>query len=333
MVLYVEPSRVTPYKAPARARTTMTDEEAVAMRSQVPDNPVALPPDHLACEGCGVAVDGPVTSVTPVPPKTQHTVPSAPVSFSRCPQCTLLRDTADAYVSARPALAARLGEHIARERVSSVLFGLAILGKPVPDDLSGLLPRLHPAAHVVWFRSPSALSHDRCSPYPWAHVTLGQRAALRTAYAAVLRDRLALTQPPVAVACPSHGCLLCGVAAVRRSAIEVSRGGGESATVHTLWRAVTTLPTALGGQGPDHVFGHVCPACAEAIAEAGAVGPSARERAVVEHVRATLGDAKADRLRTLLTDDFPPSLPAWGAVTRPASATPWGHLRRVIQRL
>ena len=135
------------------------------------------------------------------------------------------------------------------------------------------------------------------------------------------------------LACPSGGCLLRGVAAVRRAAFEVTRGGGQEAAVHRVWTTVTTLPTALGGRGADHVTGHVCPPCADAIEDVGAIGPSARERAVVERVRRTLGDAKADRLKRLLTDDFPPTLPAWGAVSRPANAVPWSHLVSVVDRL
>lgn len=325
-------SRVTTYKPP-RLRTTMTEEEADALRATVPDNPVRLPADHLACEGCGVAVAGPVTSVTAVPPKTQNTLPSAPVEFARCPQCQLLREKADAYVSARPALAARLGDHIARERVASVLFGLAILAKPVPDDLTLLLPRLHPAAHGVWFNSPLSLARDQCSPYPWAHVTLGQRAALRTAYAAVLRDRLALREPPIALPCPSGGCLLCGVATISRSAIEVAHGGGSAVVGAQVWTTVTATPAALGAGGPDHINGHLCPPCSDAIEAEGAIGPSALGRAVVEHVRRTLGEERATRLRSRLTDDFPPTLPAWGGLHAEPNREPWSHLGSAVDVL
>lgn len=165
-------------------------------------------------------------------------------------------------------------------------------------------------------------------------MTLSQRTRLRTAYAATLRDLLALSAPNVAVRCPSGACLLCGVASVNRAAFEVARRGGVEETALAVWRSVNTAPVALGGHGPNSITGHVCPACANAIDDAGSVGPSARGRAVVDHVRRTKGHQRADRLRSLLSDDFPPTLPGWGAVpgARP-SAEPWAHLRRVIDRL
>ena len=45
----------------------MTEEEAEQLRSQVPDDPIRLPADHLACEGCGVAVpfSDPTAAVEP----------------------------------------------------------------------------------------------------------------------------------------------------------------------------------------------------------------------------------------------------------------------------
>jgi hypothetical protein len=64
----------------------------------------------------------------------------------------------------------------------------------------------------------------------------------------------------------------------------------------------------------------------------GAVDPSAGARAVVQYVRSSLGDAKASRLRVVLEDDSP-NVPECGAVARPANATPWAHLRRLIDRL
>ena len=45
------------------------------------------------------------------------------------------------------------------------------------------------------------------------------------------------------------------------------------------------------------------------------------------------GTVKSLRLRKLLKDDFPPALPAWGALNLRPSAEPWAHLRRVIDRL
>jgi hypothetical protein len=65
-----------------------------------------------------------------------------------------------------------------------------------------------------------------CSPYPFAHLRIGQRSALRAAYATLLKERVAGTAPPVKVLPPpvtdwitganpliivEGGCLLCGV--------------------------------------------------------------------------------------------------------------------------
>lgn len=92
-------------------------------------------------------------------------------------------------------------------------------------------------------------------------------------------------------------------------------------------------PGGAGGQGPEAVHGHPCPQCAEAVEEVGAVGHSARGRAVVAHVRHVAGEVKADRPRALLDDDFPPTLPGWGAVHLPPNQQPWSHLVRVVDRL
>jgi len=242
--------------------------------------------------------------------------------------------SAGAYVKEHPALAARIGNEIARERVESVLYGLAILGQPAPLDLGFLLPRVHPAAHEVRFPHPLRLMRDGCNPYPWAHVSLLQRAGLRSAYAATLRDRLALSAPPVVLRCPTGGCLFCGVAAVNRAAIEVARRGGVEAATRAVWRPVLVLPTSLGGSGPKHVDGHACPDCASAIDDVGGIGWRARARAVVSYLSQS-SPQKAQRLRSILESDFPPALPGWGALPEPRSPNrnAWTHLDGLINRL
>ena len=98
---------------------------------------------------------------------------------------------------------------------------------------------------------------------------------------------------------------------------------------------VNTDAGALGGRGPDPVRGHVCPACSNAIEAEGAVVPTARERAVVAFLRTCVSQAKANPLRSMLAEDYPPSLPGWGASPTPRvpNAEPWSHLRRIIERL
>lgn len=317
------------------ARTAMTDAEAAALRAKVPDDPARLPENSLACEACGVAV--------PVPPEP-HREPLLPQvgekalphreKFARCPECAKVREQAEQYVAKHPALAARMGPWIARERIESVLLGLTILGRPLDvDDLGLLLPRMHPPSHEVWFNDPLTPTRGgRCSPHPFAHVTLTQRAELRKAYAAVLRDRLAKTQPSVPVRCPSAACLLCGVGKVERSALEVARRGGPIASASTVWRPVMTSQTALGRTGPDRVTGHVCPACNSAIEEAGAIGQTAIGNAVLAHV-AIRAPKKAKRLLTMLEDDFPPRLLGWGVLNQRPNPEPWWHLVKVLDRI
>jgi hypothetical protein len=80
------------------------------------------------------------------------------------------------------------------------------------------------------------------------------------------------------------------------------------------------------------VNGHVCPSCGVAIEAAGAVGRSARGRAVVAYV-GHFSEQKAQRLRSMLSGDYPPMLPAWGALNQRPNAAPWSHLQKVIDRL
>lgn len=314
-----------------RSHRVIQPEETERLRATVPDDPIKLPSGHLACEACGVAVlTRAVASRTVLPSPSERGMHA--VEFARCSSCEGVRAQAEAYVDAHPALAARLGD-IAAERIESALFGLAILGQKPSGDLALLLPRMHPAAHGVWFSNPLTLQPQRCSPYPWAHVSLGQRAELRKAFAATLRDRLALSEPPVEVACPSGGCLLCGVRAIERSAIEVTQRGGLAAVARAVWRPVLTSVHALGRRGPDQVSGHVCPACSEAITDAGGIGQHAIGNAVLAHVQHTRGETKARRLQSLLMDDFPMHLLGWGALNARPSGTPWFHLVKVLDRL
>lgn len=131
----------------------MTDEQAERQRRLVPDNPIDLPDDHLPCEGCGVAVQTSVATVsTSGMAATANSRPPSTVPFARCSSCWEAHDAADRYVSDRPTLAARMGDVVAREAVESCLFGLTVLDKHAPaDDLAAVLPRLHPAAASIRF--------------------------------------------------------------------------------------------------------------------------------------------------------------------------------------
>ena len=129
------------------------------------------------------------------------------------------------------------------------------------------------------------------------------------------------------------GCLFCGVASVDRPAIEVAQHGGVETVRRAVWHEVNTNPKALGSNGPENVWGHLCPDCTRAIKDRGGIGWAARAQALVTFV-SHQSIAKAQRLRSECEGDYPPVLPAW-RVTPSAkpSAQPWEHLRRVIDRL
>lgn len=321
----------------ARGRAPMTEEETERLRASVPDDPIKPPPGTLACEACGIAVLQPKPTTTAYPESvtlTGRVQYGKPVQFSRCEGCQATRDQADAYVAAHPRLGARAGPEIARERVESVLFGLAVIAQDATGtDLTLMLPRMHPASHEVRYSHPKRDTQGRCTQRPWAHVSLTDRATLRKAYADTLRDRLALKQPPAVVRCPSGACLMCGVTSITRSAIEVTRAGSVAAVALAAWRQVWTTPAALGGRGPEQVWGHVCPACDRAIQEEGAVGWPARVQAVAAH----LGSSSVTKARAFEADVLTgpqPWLPSWSvAGGGKANARPWAHLQRYLDRL
>lgn len=306
----------------------MTTERAEHLRSQVPDDPIPLPVGHLACEVCGVAVPVDVFAEVIEPKKTRR----AP--YARCHDCQALHGHAVELADGHPYLNSRLGIPVVIDRIEWTLWGLAVIGQTMRAvDVPVMLARLQSLGQNVGFRSSTHLARRECSPYAWAHVGVSDRAALRAAFGAALRDRLALKAGPVIIASPSTACLMCGVATISRPAIEVSRRGSVGATQLATWRAVLVDRTSLGGMpSPDRVEGHVCPDCTDAIDEVGGVGWRARSRAVVSYLRHS-SPQKAQRLRSMIDSDFPPTLPAWWASRQPPSAEPWSHLRRLIDRL
>ena len=141
----------------------------------------------------------------------------------------------------------------------------------------------------------------------------GQRAALRTGYAALLRERVARNAPPVRISPPpitvtrvgtvraESGCLLCGVGSVLVDAAEVARAGGRLPAARLLWTARRTSVTSLGTQGAEMVSGHLCPTCDESVEHAG--GLDAR----IGHISRDHGDVEfwvervdADRSKAVL---------------------------------
>jgi hypothetical protein len=321
---------VVPGAGSSTVSPKMTEEQAERLRSQVPDDPIALPVGHLACEVCGVAVPVDVFAEVIDPRKSRRE------PYTRCPECRALHQRAVKLADEHPFLNSRLGLPVVVDRIEWTLWGLAVIGQTMGGaNVPVMLTRLYQLGQMVAFRIRTERARRECSPYPWAHVGLTERASLRAAYGAALRDRLALRAEPVVIACPSTACLMCGIATITRPAIEVSRRGSVGATQLGTWRAVLVDRTALGGgPSPKRIQGHLCPACTEAIDEVGGVGRRARGRAVAVYLSRSSRD-KADRLRSLMEGDFPPLLPAWGASTPPRAANqaPWAHLQGLLNGL
>lgn len=272
-------------------------------RAQVPDDPIRLPKDMLACEGCGVAVSGPVVDSLPLDVGGKIVA-----QYARCQDCQRLHDHAN-------------GDR----RVRTALYALAVIGQPPPEDPLPLVPWMR--VDVSW-ADPEAPSRDLCNPHPWAHVTMSQRAQIREAYLLAMRSRVRLGAPAMVLPPPWGGaCLFCGLGSMSMQPIEVVRRGGRERAAHSIWRRIQTQPTALGGHGPELVDGFVCPPCREALDACGAVGVRARARAFEAYVRTHRGEAEANRVRSILDSYEVITLPGWAAlgVSRPNSE-PWSHV-------
>ena len=341
--------------APTAASVPPREQQAV------PDTPVRLPEGFLACAGCGVAVavDSPGTEVVRALALRREGTPNTvggqevEVELAVCRTCRALRRHALALARAHPRLTKRIGsQEVAADRLLNALYAVAVsrgadaaLTLEVGEvELHALLAHLTvPGAQARWLaRFSPVLAKDAnpstCSPYPWAHVKVGARAALRSAHAAVLRERVAAGAPPVDLSPPGPlaGCLVCGVASVRVTALEVARAGGREAAALGVWTGMRALPQALGGRpGPEPLSGDLCPACAAAVQAVGSVGPSAMERSLTAHLRATGREQEGSRLRSGEVS----GLVTWGALVdaaqrrgQPApeaNSRPWDHVRIV----
>ncbi|MBD3926482.1 hypothetical protein IEZ26_17795 [Nocardioides cavernae] len=169
----------------------LTYEDAVRLRTLVPDDPIPLPPGHLACEGCGVAHTGPVVSTIDLGNGW------TPVEFTRCPHCQRLHDRA-------PDLPTR-----------NVLFALSVIRMEPPEDPTRLVPWMQVAARAVMWLDPEAPNGRLCSPQRWAHVSVGKRAQIKEALLLALRSRAHVGAPLLDVPPPwGRACLFCGVGSV-----------------------------------------------------------------------------------------------------------------------
>lgn len=279
-----------------------------ALRATVPDDPIRLPPGHLACEGCGIAHDGPVVASVPLG--------RLAVNYTRCPDCQALHDQASA-----------LAEGLAYRRTVDTLYALSIVGIAAPKDPAPLVPWMHLVGSAVPWLDPAAPTEGWCSPHPWAHVRLSQRAQIKEAYLLGMRNRVRLSAEPLDLAPPWGGaCLFCGVGSLPMAPIEVVRRGGRESAAHKVWRRVLVQPSALGGRGADLVDGFLCPPCAEVADSTGAIGVRARARAFEAHVRRTR-PAEAGRVRSFFDDHDQITLPGWAALgTLRPNAEPWAHV-------
>jgi hypothetical protein len=348
----------------ATAGTSVLDP----VRLGVPDNPIPLPPGHLACAQCGIAVlqngQAPVVaeafSRADQPPRaprpTTSPLWSLHTEFLQCPACLARDEVADALLDAHPRVRARLGS-AARHQVTCALAGLAVLNHdlaasalPEPVVMSLLRHLSAPGSMVRWMArfAPVLLSTatpGTCGPWPWSHVRGLARLHLREGYAAVLADRVASGAPPVALRPPepeagsaalrlSGACLLCGVGSVRLPAATVLALGGRRSAAHSVWLPLTTTPASLGGPGSaERIAGFACPSCFDAVDIEGAVGPSALERAFIEHLRSTGREDDAMKLVSVDVD----GLAGWGVLayvarrrgepTLAANRVAWGHIR------
>ncbi len=310
----------------AKGEHGTTPEHLLTPQAQgVPDNPVPLPRDALACLVCGVPVLVPDPAevielasrghLRPVPASAEY----GDLRFARCGDCRAALALAATLVATRPVLGRAIGSP-AVHQAEGALTGLRVvrmgdISRSTLDALRADLERLDevdllalvrrmavPGLAARWAArfSPVIDADARlgtCSRYPFAHVRLGPRADLRSAYAGVLNARMARIRPPVRVPPPAlgptragvsrapGGCLFCGVSRQVVAAEELAGRFGASLTraAAAVWHPRTVGLSQLGLRAPlrQQVAGHLCATCNEAVQVVGSVGSSARERALV----------------------------------------------------
>lgn len=105
----------------------------------VPDNPVPLPADHLACLACGVAVplaEHPAIihteAVSRAGPVQPVNAPPMVFAFARCRSCAVVHSLAEQLVATHPSLSQRMADS-AVHRAEGALIGLVVLDLPLPS--------------------------------------------------------------------------------------------------------------------------------------------------------------------------------------------------------
>jgi len=327
--------------------------------------PVPLPADHVACQNCGIAVPTPAGPRALIHAEATHglagprvtTLNLHPVPMTRCQSCLVTLARAADLMTEHPAMRARLGDAAAVHLTESALAALSILDVPLPPpgtpvtapEISSLIRHLGAVgAGARWLSrfAPvrEADAHpDTCSPHPWAHVRESNREPLRSSYAKVLSERIAMTAPPVRLTppmltpndltgstTPAHGaCLFCGIGAVTMPAPQVARAGGRKHSAADVWTLRKVSPSSIGGRpSPARLVGHTCPACTAAVEKAGTPGPTALDLALADFIGAA-GRWNPER-------DMLDGLLGWGVLAARAAragtappepnATPWAHV-------
>lgn len=340
---------------------TPTPEHLLTPQAQgVPDDPIKLLPAWTPCAVCGQAAPKPnetngrvrIDCWAQAPGGLMAKAVSVVPSFmlTRCDDCQALHHRAQAVVDAHPGLSAQVGPELAVERVESVLVALGLLGQALPGadvadrDLGLHLRHLDLAGSSMAWQGRAVA--ERCNPYPFAHVRMSERRRLRAAYAGLLRERVALTAPPVKVPPPplegpgtatvpaeARGCLFCGLGHLVLPAAQVQRLGGRAVVSRSMWTLVVTQTDALGGRpSPARIEGYLCPRCNDAVEEEGSVGPSSLSRALLDALAADDRPAireKGERLRQEIDLDVRPV--GWGALamceeTVQPNNRPWSHI-------
>ncbi len=316
--------------------STTTDSTATTDSTTGPEREpfaaVPLPPGHVPCMDCGVAVSPEDQAATetvgmwsygrvgamPVQASRNR---SSQVPMSRCPACLAIRDAARDLLAEHRQVAAALGPDAALHRVEMALLALDVLGAPTPSlpttaSLLALIEHLCvPGGLARWAArySPFMLATAEvgtCSPARWAHLDDSEdgrerREGVREGYGSLLYER---TRRPHQVACPSGGCMMCGIASY------------EALEDYGVWTEHTTRASGLGGRyGMDRVTGHLCPACEGVVLHVGGFGPTSLERALVAYLgvpNATLGAVDLVGVR------------GWAAMGKgtPPNSRPWAHL-------
>lgn len=333
----------------------MTTERETERRKLEPDSKpiITLPPDHLACIDCGLAV--PLSQgAKPILVSTTTPTPHRPaeVRFLRCRECQDLTDMAAEAIAQLPSLSARLGEHSAIHQLASSLLALTVLGQELPTreqladraTVRALIHHLNIGAAARWVGQYAPVltrSTKACTEERWEYLEDDLLANLRTAYAGLLAERVARVAPPLKLAPPAapdadlaRGCLYCGVALLAVDGTEVVRVGGQETARTMAWRPISVAtPSCIGAPiSPEPVKGWLCPRCALAIDEAGVVGQSSMEKALRQHLK----DAKRSGDLASIAGSELDVITSWAGLvlrqrrrnrpTPPANAQPWGHL-------